>query len=224
MWPRSSAGRIVDELVDEGDYVTAGQVVAHMDIDVLKAQLREAKAKLGMTKSAVEAARSMLAQRESEKAAAESVVTQREADDKLATSDFSRAQQLLPSKAISQSDFDSYQSKFYSAKAAVSSAKANVAAADAAIATAKTLVIAAEASVEATQATIERIQADINDSTLKAPRDGRVQYRVAQPGEVLGAGGKVLNMVDLNDVYMTFFLPTDWAGRVQLGSRGPAGA
>ena len=36
-----------------------------------------------------------------------------------------------------------------------------------------------------------------------------MQYRVAQPGEVLGAGGKVLNIVDLSDVYMTFFLPTD---------------
>ncbi len=212
------AGRIVDELVDEGDYVTAGQVVAHMDIDVLKAQLREANARLGMANSAVEATRSTVAQRESEKAAAVSVVAEREADVSLATAEFSRAQRLLPTHAISQSDFDTEQSKFYSAKAAVSSAKANVAAADAAIATAKTLVIAADAAVESARATIERIQADINDSTLKVPRDGRVQYRVAQPGEVLNAGGKVLNMVALSDVYMTFFLPTDWAGRVTLGA------
>jgi HlyD family secretion protein len=45
-----------------------------------------------------------------------------------------------------------------------------------------------------------------------------VQYRVAQPGEVLGAGGKVLNLVDLTDVYMIFFLPERQAGRVALGS------
>ena len=44
-----------------------------------------------------------------------------------------------------------------------------------------------------------------------------MQFRVAQPGEVLGAGGRVLNMVDLADVYMTFFLPTSAAGRVALG-------
>jgi HlyD family secretion protein len=80
------------------------------------------------------------------------------------------------------------------------------------------MVFVAESSVAAAQATIERIQSDIDDCTLKAPRDGRVQYRVSQPGEVLPAGGKVLNMVDLGDVYMTFFLPTDWAGRVQLGA------
>jgi HlyD family secretion protein len=45
-----------------------------------------------------------------------------------------------------------------------------------------------------------------------------VQFRVAQPGEVLAAGGRVLNLVDLGDVYMTFFLPTAQAGRVALGS------
>ncbi|MQU09718.1 HlyD family efflux transporter periplasmic adaptor subunit, partial [Pseudomonas helleri] len=44
------------------------------------------------------------------------------------------------------------------------------------------------------------------------------QLRVAQPGEVLGAGGRVLNLVDLSDVYMTFFLPETVAGKVALGS------
>ncbi|MFZ2207993.1 MAG: HlyD family efflux transporter periplasmic adaptor subunit, partial [Porticoccaceae bacterium] len=65
---------------------------------------------------------------------------------------------------------------------------------------------------------IERIQADLADSVLKAPRDARVQYRVAQPGEVLSAGGRVLSLVDLSDVYMTFFLPTAAAGKVALGA------
>ena len=83
---------------------------------------------------------------------------------------------------------------------------------------AKSNVVAAQSAVEATQATIQRIQADIDDSVLKSPRDGRVQYRVAQPGEVLSPGGVVLNMVDLTDVYMTFFLPTEQAGRVALGA------
>ncbi len=45
-----------------------------------------------------------------------------------------------------------------------------------------------------------------------------MQYRVAQPGEVLGTGGRVLSLVDLSDVYMTFFLPTTEAGRVALGA------
>ena len=66
--------------------------------------------------------------------------------------------------------------------------------------------------MEAAQATIDRIQADIDDSVLRAPTAGRAQYRLAQPGEVLGAGGKVIGMLDLADVYMTLFLPEESAG------------
>ena len=75
-----------------------------------------------------------------------------------------------------------------------------------------------EAAIQAATARIERIMTDIVDSTLKSPVLGRVQMRVAQPGEVLGAGGRVLNLIDLSDVYMTFFLPTAAAGRVALGA------
>ena len=56
------------------------------------------------------------------------------------------------------------------------------------------------------------------DIETDGARAGRVQYRVTQPGEVLGAGGKLLNLADLTDVYMTFFLPERQAGRVALGS------
>ncbi|EAB2266016.1 HlyD family efflux transporter periplasmic adaptor subunit, partial [Salmonella enterica] len=89
--------------------------------------------------------------------------------------------------------------------------------AKAAIEAARTSIIQAQTRVEAAQATERRIVADIDDSELKAPRDGRVQYRVAEPGEVLSAGGRVLNMVDLSDVYMTFFLPTEQAGLLKIG-------
>ncbi len=76
----------------------------------------------------------------------------------------------------------------------------------------------AEATLTAAKATVARIEADITDSALKSPCEGRVQYKVAEVGEVLGAGGKVLNLVDLDDVYMTFFLPDKVAGQVGIGS------
>jgi HlyD family secretion protein len=79
-------------------------------------------------------------------------------------------------------------------------------------------VVDAEAAVDAARAAIESISADINDAVLTAPRAGRVQYRVAQPGEILPSGGRVLNLVDVGDVYMTFFLPTAQAGRVAMGT------
>ena len=72
--------------------------------------------------------------------------------------------------------------------------------------------------MRALQATLARIDVELADSELKAPRDGRVQFRVVQPGEVVGAGARVLQLADLTDVYMTFFLPETVAGRVALGS------
>jgi len=212
------AGRIRAELVDEGDYVTAGQVVAHMDTDTLQAQRREAEAKLRQAQSTVQSARSTVAQRESEKAAAQAVVAQRETELDLARKNVARAEDLVQMGGMAKEEVDTRRAAVSSAESAVSRARADVTAAEAAIATARSMVIVAEASAAAAQATIERIQADIDDSTLKAPRAGRVQYRVAQPGEVLAAGGKVMNMVDLSDVYMTFFLPEAAAGRVLMGT------
>lgn len=211
-------GRLKEVLVDEGDFVTAGQVLARMDTEVLVAQLREAEADLRKAKSAVDTAKSSVTQRESEKSAGESLVAQRDAERDAAKRNYDRAEVALAKGAGSVETRDNSRAQFFGAEAAVKTAKANVSASDAAISTAKSQVIQADAVVDAAQSRIERIKVDIEDCTLKAPRDGRVQYRIAQPGEVLNAGGKVLNMVDLADVYMTFFLPTAEAGRVRMGS------
>lgn len=212
-----TSGRLVAVLVNEGDFVAAGQVVAEMDTDVLKAQLREAEADERRARSAVTTAKSTVAQRESERAAGESTVAQREAELDGAKRNRARAEETYARGVGSVETLDTARVQFFSAEAAVKAAKAHVAASDAAISTAKSQVIEAEANVDMARSRIDRIRADISDSTLRAPRDGRVQYRIAQPGEVLSAGGKVLNMVDLGDVYMTLFLPTAEAGRVQMG-------
>ena len=65
--------------MDEGDFVTAGEVLARMDTSVLEAQRRDAEAQLARAEIAVETARSLVRQREAERAAAEAVVAQREA-------------------------------------------------------------------------------------------------------------------------------------------------
>jgi HlyD family secretion protein len=211
-------GRVVAILVDEGDFVTAGQVLARMDTEVLTAQLREAEGQLRQAKSSVEVAQSTMVQREKEKAAAEATLEQRQAELDAHSRHFTRMQNLVTRGAEAPDNLDSYRANFLSAKAAVAAARADVAAADSAVVTARLMITVASDAVAVVNARIDRIQADINDSILKAPRDGRVQYRVTQPGEVLDAGGKVLNMVDLTDVYMTFFLPTDEAGQVRQGA------
>ena len=213
-----SAGRIREILVNEGDFLTAGQIIAHMDTDQLRAQRREAEAQLKRAFIGVETSRSQVSQREAELEAAKAVNAQREAEFDAAQKKLQRTEQLADRGNASEQTRDDDRARAEGARAAVSAAKAQSAASAAAIGAAGSQVIAAEASVVAAQATIDRIDADLADSVLKAPRDGRVQYRVAQPGEVLPAGGRVLNMVDLGDVYMTFFLPTEEAGRVAFGA------
>jgi len=213
-----TAGRIKDILVDEGGFVTAGQVLAKMDTAVLEAQQREALARLRQARNAIETARSQVAQRQSERVVAQAVVEQRKAEIDVARKRLERSESLAVNRAISLQELDDDRAGFLRAQAVLRAAEADVTAADAAIVTARSQVIGAESDVEAALATLERIRVDLDDSILKAPRDGRVQYRVAQPGEVLGAGGKVLNLLNLADVYMTFFLPTAAAGRVAIGS------
>ena len=212
------SGRVVDISAREGDFVKAGQVLAQMQIDVLNAQHDEARAQQQQATAAVASAEAPVKMRESDMAAAQAVVVQHESNLDNAKRRFGRSQTLSREGAASIQQLDDDLASVRNAEAALIAAKAQVAAAQSAIIAAKSQINGARATVTATAATVTRIDADITDSQLKAPGDGRVQYRVAQPGEVLGSGGKVLNMVDLSDVYMTFFLPETVAGKVALGS------
>lgn len=165
-------GRVAEILVDEGDMVQGGQVVARMDLLSLQAQRNEAAAREQQARDAVAGAEAQLAMRRSDEAAA----------------------------------------------AALEAARAQREAARAAVDAAAAQLVGARSAVTAALATTARIDPDLRDGILTAPRAGRIQYRVAQPGEVLGSGGKVLNLIDLTDVFMTFFVPETAAGRIALGT------
>jgi HlyD family secretion protein len=213
-----TAGRIQEILVNEGDFVEAGQLLARMDTEQLEARRRQAEAELKRATIGVDTAGSVVTQRQAERTAAVAVVAQRNAQLDAVERRLGRSEQLAKTNTVSQQILDDDRAAAAEARAALGAAQAQLAASEAAISTAQAQVVDAEASVDAARAAIETINADINDSALKSPRAGRVQYRVAQPGEVLSAGGRVLNLVDLGEVYMTFFLPTAEAGRVAIGT------
>jgi HlyD family secretion protein len=213
-----TGGRIRDILVEEGDTVTAGQVLAYMDTQQLEAQLREARAQLQRGQIGRVVAESGVAQAEAELSAARAVVAQRETELAAAERRLARSEQLARTDAVSQQSLDDDRARTEGARAALDAARAEVAAVEARIATARARIVDADAIIQAAEANIERIQADIDDSALRTPRSGRVQYRVAQPGEVVAGGGRVVNVIDLTDVYMTVFLPTADAGRIAMGA------
>lgn len=212
------AGRVREIAVQEGDFVQAGQVLATMDTRSLDAQRDEAEALHQQAVAALAGARAAVALRDSDVAAAQAVVGQRDSELDAARRRLARSETLARAGASSLQELDDDRARVAGMLAALVAARAQVRAAQASVVAARTQVLAAEANDRAGTATVARIDAELADMVLVAPRAGRVQYRVAQPGEVLGAGGKVLNLVDLSDVYMTFFLPETVAGRVGLGA------
>jgi HlyD family secretion protein len=213
-----SPGRLKEILVHEGDFVSPGQVVALMDTQSLEAERKQAEAQLRQAEAAIAAARSQLGQRQSEKTAAAALAAQREAELEAVRRRAGRISELAAGRVASQQEADDARAAVDSASAALSATRAQMAATAAAITTAGTQISNARAAAQAARAAVARVQAEIDDSTLTAPCDGRVQYIVARAGEVIGAGGRVLNVVDLSDVYMTFFLPTAIVGRLAMGT------
>ena len=211
-------GRLKVILVHEGDFVAAGQVVALMDTQSLEAERRQAEAQLHQAEAAIATAQSQVGQRRSDRAAAEALVAQREAELEAVRHRAARIIELAAGRVASQQEADDARAAVDTASAALSAARAQMAATAAAVTTAGTQISNAKAAARAAQAVLARVETEIDDSTLTAPCDGRVQYIIARSGEVVGAGGRVLNVVDLADVYMTFFLPTALVGRLAIGT------
>ncbi len=212
------AGRLEEVYVKEGDYVTKGQKLARMQTNTLEADLAQARARHNQAIANAESAKSMIEVRKSEVEAKKASVLAAESSLDGAKKHYERFSKLVKSDATSQQQFENAETMFASAKASLAEAKAAVRQAESAVNAAIADAAGADTAILAAKADIDRIQADIDDSLLVAPLDGRIQYRIAEPGEVLSPGGRVLNLVDLNDVYMTFFLPEEKAGRVPQGA------
>lgn len=212
------AGRVQDIFIHEGDFVQVGQPLAQMQSVALEAQRDEAQAQSQHAVHAVASARAQVAMRVSDAAVAQAAVGQREIDLDAALRRLARTETLTKDGLTPVQELDDDRARVSSGKAAVIGAKAQVDAAHAAVTAAQADVVGAESNVTASEATIARVQSDITDCRIISPRAGRVQYLIAQSGEVLAGGGKVLNLVDLGDIYMTFFVPEMVAGKVAMGS------
>jgi HlyD family secretion protein len=183
------AGRLSQVLVNEGDDVTAGQVVAKISSPEYEAQLRGAQSQVLKAKQGLAEANALIVQRKSE-------IT-------LTQAELERGQQLVDKGYLTRQTFDQRVAKADTAKAALVAAEAQR--------------DQAAFAIKSAEAEVDRIEAVLVDMTLVAPRSGRVQYQLARAGEVVGAGARILTLLDLSDVYMTIYLPAAQAGLLALG-------
>jgi HlyD family secretion protein len=184
------AGRIATLSADEGDMVKAGAVVAVMDTRDLEASLQKAQSMAGQAERSLDEARANLDQQQTQL--------------RLAKQEFDRTSTLVPKGYATAELLDQRRQQMEAALAALNAAEARVG--------------AAEHMLDAARHDVDLYKVNIADNALVAPHDGRIEYRVANVGEVLAAGGKVLTMLDTAYVYMDVYLPTGDAGRVRLGS------
>lgn len=213
-----AAGRLQNIQVKEGDLVAQGDVLARMDTASLEASRAESSAALAQAQATRDAAQSQVLLRRSDVDAAKALVQQRDAELAAAHKRVARTRTLTEEGASSRQDLDDDEARVATAQATLLAARAQVRSAQAAVEAAQAQQASAMAAIDASRATLARIEVDLGDAALRAPRPGRVQYLVARQGEVLGAGGKVLSLLDIGDVYMNFFAPEKDAGRVAIGS------
>ncbi len=211
-------GELLEVYVNEGDFVETGQSLARIKVLSLEAQLREVQAQQRQAESAVVNAAALVSMRQSEKAAAEAVVEQRRTELVAARNRLARTEVLAKEGAASRQQLDDERADVKRVQAVLSAARAQVESTQSAIVAAQSQELSAQSQVDAVKATIERVNVDLDDAVLKSPLNARVQFRVAEQGEIIPAGGRVMNLIDLSDIYMTFFVPETVAGRIAIGS------
>ncbi|TDP87941.1 HlyD family secretion protein [Aquabacterium commune] len=182
-------GRIVELPVHEGDLVKAGDLIARQDSTDLLAQ-----------RDAVAAARDRAGQA-MQRAQAETEV--RRVQARLAQLELDHAGKLQQDALVSGAEVERRTAQRDGEQAGVKVATAAIGEATAARGEA--------------EAQIRRLNVAIEDMSLRAPVDGRIEYRVVEPGSVIPSGGRVVTLLNLADAHMTVFLPTAVAGKLQVG-------
>ena len=238
--------RVKEVLVDEGDLVRPGQVLVRLDTSTIDEELAKNEAAVAAARAEFAAANSAIAEANSEIAAAnadvagaradvasaEAAVEQQQSEVQLAQTEADRQRRMLADNATSKALYDVRQSAVVTTKATLKNVEAKSDAAQSRVGAAQAKVGAAQARLGAAQARAEAAQQQIRvalgqvevtksrikDAILISPVTGRVLYRLVEPGEVLGPGGKALTIVDLSDVYMEIFLPSDEAARLKTGA------
>lgn len=170
----TAAGRVARVLVDAGDRVQAGQLLAEMDPVDLDQRITSLEAAMARAASAVAAAQ---AQRQD-------ALARRQ----LAAANARRYDELGAQQFISASAVEAKRQEEASAAAAVAAAEANVAAA-----------LQDRQRLAAERAALQQQRQNVR---LVAPADALVTSRDAEPGSTVVAGQAVLKLVDPQSVWV----------------------
>lgn len=231
-------GRIQSLTVDEGDSVSAGQLLATIQSDDLAAARSAAEAtaasqhfKLqqmqdtqrqtqGGTTNQVANAQAQLQMAQATLLQAQAQYEHQEADSK-------RTILLAQQGVMSQQSSDEARTLLNAQQAAVDSARQSVVAAQASVKVALANTIQAQAAaktvsstrsdVQNAQAVLKQAQVELDYANVVAPISGKINVRAARQGEVVAAGTPIVTITDLTQTWVYAPLPETQADSVQLG-------
>lgn len=212
--PQANGLLVKQVLVDVGDYVKAGQVMAVLDNSLLQDQIRQAKADVESKEADVASEQADLVSKQAAVVASQAtlsanqaVVQQRQADlgqsrARLqdAQRNFERNQQLFAQGAISRQVLDTAETNLATAREAVrqseanirtaqanvNSAQANIGSAQASVNIAQANINSAKASVRSSNARVEQLKTQLGQTLLRAPVPGLVAEKLTRVGDVTG--------------------------------------
>ncbi len=214
--PKTS-GRILEIRVREGDRVSAGDIIAVLDDEQLRARIEQAQAEVQQAQAKARSAQDQIAVLNEQLQQEEANVVQQEAAQDIASFDKEAYTRLARSGAVAERQGKQAASTADQQAAAVAGAKRRVAGVNMQLAQQQATIADAMASVGHTQAQLTEARENRQDLTVKAPFDGTVVTRVAEPGEVITSGTPVVTLLDLSKVYLRGFVPEGQIGKVKVG-------
>ncbi|MBT8077648.1 MAG: secretion protein HlyD [Gammaproteobacteria bacterium] len=208
-------GRVAEMIFDEGDSVSAGEVMARLDAGPYHDAVAAAEA--GLVAAKAERDKLLSGNRPQEIEQAKERVRQTQAAAHEAERNFKRQNSLLESGASSQRTLDA-------AIAARDQAAANLAASKAALSLATAGfrdedIAAGEARVAVADAALAQARTALSDTELVAPSDATVIARVREPGSMVASSTPVYSLSLRDPVYVRAYVSEPDLGRIAPGVR-----
>lgn len=210
-------GRVERVLVAEGDAVKANEVLVELSSAQSSGQLAAAQAATLRAAELVQRARAGVTQAQQAVARADAEIAAYRQQQKVAKLELDNAKQMRREDLVSASELAKRQADFERATASVKAAQAARAEAQAAVAQGQAAVAEAEAGVKQAQAQSDTAASADADMAIRSPLTARVEYRLVEPGTVIGAGSRVISLLDPADVSMNVFLPNATVGGLRVG-------
>lgn len=208
-------GRVKERLVDEGDLVRQGQLVARLDPEDL---LHEAESR----RADVRAAKAALVEletgyRKEEIAQAEAALRRIKAEEDRLRTDFGRQQQLYRREVISARDFDASRAAFEASQASVREARERLNLLRSG--PRKETIDQARARLESAKAVLALAETRLGYATLPSSAAGMVLSKNIEPGEQVAAGTPVVTIGLLDEVWMRAYISETDLGRIKVGQK-----